>query len=170
MNHAEAIEGFEVAIEALLEKLSICEFYSEVYAGVALPSESTVNSQQIQNMVDIALPGLYAAVIVFAIKASTYFKARGTYVGYGVQHIMILLGYTKLSLGVNKLAKMLQSFDLEFQPFIQEIDAKEEVIRGFAGAATMKRIGSMYSSTYGIVCGYNRPDLTHIYRHRQCPL
>ena len=53
-------------------------------------------------------------------------------------------------LGVKKLANMLQLFDLEFQPFIQEIDAKEEVIREFAGAATMKRIGSMYSSTHGM--------------------
>ena len=51
---------------------------------------------------------------------------------------------------------MLQPFDLEFQPFIKEIDAKEEVVREFAGAATMKRIGSMYSSTHGMVFGYNR--------------
>ena len=79
MNHAEAIEGFEVAIAALLEKLSICGFYSEVYAGVSL-SQSTMNSQQLQNMVDVALPDLYAAVILFAVKATTYFKARGMYI------------------------------------------------------------------------------------------
>ena len=60
--------------------MSICEFYSEVYAGVSLPSQSTVNSQQLQNMVDFALPELYAAVIVFAVKATNYFKARGMYV------------------------------------------------------------------------------------------
>ena len=77
MNHAEAIEGFEVAIAALLEKMSKCEFYSEVYAGVSLPPQSTLNSQQLQNMVDVALPDLYAAVIVFAVKATTYFEARG---------------------------------------------------------------------------------------------
>ena len=59
--------------------MSLCEFYSEVYAGVSLPSQSTVNSQQLQNMVDFALPELYAAVIIFAVKASTYFKATGTY-------------------------------------------------------------------------------------------
>ena len=43
---------------------------------------------------------------------------------------------------------MLQSFDLEFQPFIQEIDAKEKAIQEFAGAATMKGIGSMYIQSY----------------------
>ena len=149
MNHAEAIEGFEVAIEALLEKMSMCEFYSEVYAGVSLSSQSAVNSQQLQSMVDLALPELYAAVIVFAVKASTYFKARGTYIVCGAQHIKIL-DYTKLRLGAKKLANMLQLFDLEFLPFITEIDAKEEVIREFADAATMKRIGSMYSSTHSV--------------------
>ena len=42
---------------------------------------------------------------------------------------------------------MLQTFDLEFRPFIKEIEAKEEVIREFAGAASMERVRSMYSST-----------------------
>ena len=38
---------------------------------------------------------------------------------------------------------MLKSFDLEFQPFLEEINAKEEVIRECADAATMERIRSM---------------------------
>ena len=78
LNHAEAIEGFEVAIAALLEKMSVCEFYFEIYVGAPLSSQSTVNGQKLQSMVDSALPELYAAVIVFAAKASTYFSARGT--------------------------------------------------------------------------------------------
>ena len=166
MNHAEAIEGFEVAIEALLEKRSMCEFYFEVYAGVSLSSQSAVNIQQLQSMVDLALPELYAAVIVFAVKASTYFKARGTYIVCGAQHIIKILDYTKLRLGAKKLANMLQPFDLEFLPFITEIDAKEEVIREFADAATMKRIGSMYNIVQHMVFGYIVQNLTHAYRHR----
>ena len=75
MNHSETIEGFEVAIAALVEKMSICEFYARIYIGVSLPpSHSTVNS-----ILDSALPELYAAVIVFAVKARTYFEDRGTY-------------------------------------------------------------------------------------------
>ena len=35
---------------------------------------------------------------------------------------------------------MLMPFDIEFQPFIEEINAKEAAIRGFADAATMERI------------------------------
>ena len=77
MNHVEAIEGFEVAIAALLEKMSICEFYSSIYSGVPLPSRSAANSLQLQ--LDSALPELYAAVILFSVKARTYFEATGMY-------------------------------------------------------------------------------------------
>ena len=82
MNHVEAIEGFEVAIAALLEKMSICEFYAGIYTGVSLlsPSQSTANNLQPQTMRDSVLPELYAAVIVFSVKARTYFEARGMYV------------------------------------------------------------------------------------------
>ena len=83
MNHVEAIEGFEVAIAALLEKMSICEFYPKIYIGVPLASQSIMNSQQLQNSA-----ALYAAVIVFG--ASIYFKSRGTYVVCGLQHIIKL--------------------------------------------------------------------------------
>lgn len=79
MNHAEVIEGFEVAIAVLLEKVSICEFYAGIYMGVSLPLRSTAsNNLQSQSMPDSALPELYAAVIVFAVKARVYFEARGT--------------------------------------------------------------------------------------------
>lgn len=74
----EAIEGFEIAIAVLLEKLSICEFYSGIYNTVPLPS----NSGQLQSMLGSALPELYAAVIVFSVKARTYFEAKGTNIIY----------------------------------------------------------------------------------------
>ena len=79
MNHAEVIEGFEVAIAVLLEKVSICESYAEIYMGVPLPLRSMAsNNLQPQSMPDSALPEFYAAVIVFAVKARAYFEARGT--------------------------------------------------------------------------------------------
>ena len=61
-----------------MEKISLCEFYSEIYNGVVLPSQSTENRLQIQTKLDSALPELYAAVIVFSVKAATYFQAKGT--------------------------------------------------------------------------------------------
>lgn len=79
MNHIEAIEGFEAAIGALVDKLSKCEDYAKMCAGVAFPSRSTANGLQSPRTIDSALPEFYAAVIVFAVKARSYFEAKGTY-------------------------------------------------------------------------------------------
>ena len=73
LNHVEVIEGLETAIAVLLEKMAISEFYAGIYA--TLPSQPT--SLQLQRILNSALPELYAAVIVFAIKARTYFEAGG---------------------------------------------------------------------------------------------
>ena len=51
--------------------------------------------------------------------------------------------YAKPKSGVKKFSSILKSFDIEFQPFIEEINAKEEVIQECADAATMERIRSM---------------------------
>lgn len=110
------MEGFEVAIAALLQKMSICEFYAGIYLGVSLPLQST-NSPQLQNIIDSALPELYSAVIVFSVKARDYFG--------------------------KKFTATLKSFDVEFQPFIEDINSKERAIREYADAATMERIRSM---------------------------
>ena len=77
LNHFELIEGLETAIAVLLEKLAISEFYAGIYA--ALPSQPTANSLQLQRTLNSALPDLYAAVIVFAVKARTYFEAGGAF-------------------------------------------------------------------------------------------
>ena len=83
MNHVELLEGFEVAIAALLEKMSICDFYAGiyfgVYFGVPFGPQSTENSLQLRTMLESGLPELYAAVIVFAVKARTYFEAGSMY-------------------------------------------------------------------------------------------
>ena len=88
-------------------------------------------------MRDFGLPELYAAAIVFSVKARTYFEARGMYVVCGVRI------YTSPKSGMEKIASTLKSFDIEFQPFIEEINAKEGAIRELADAATMKRVKRM---------------------------
>ena len=72
LNHVEVVEGLEAAIAVLLEKMAISEFYARIYA-----SRSMANSLQLQKTLDSALPELYAAVIIFAVKARTYFEAGG---------------------------------------------------------------------------------------------
>lgn len=71
------MEGIDVAIAVLLEKLSICEFYAGIYIGVPLPSQTTPSHPELQGRLDSALPKLYAAIIVFAVKTHSYFKASG---------------------------------------------------------------------------------------------
>ena len=56
---------------------------------------------------------------------------------------MSLKNYAKLKLAMGKFATTLKSFDIEFQPFIEEINVKEAVIRECADAATMERIRGM---------------------------
>ena len=47
---------------------------------------------------------------------------------------------------MKKFTNILKPFDIEFQPFIQEIDAKEVVLQQYADAATMERVRSMWYS------------------------
>ena len=75
MNHDEVIEGLEVAVAALVEKVSLCELYAGMYYKVPLGPQSVKRLYS-------ALPELCAAVIVFAAKARDHFEAGGTYVGY----------------------------------------------------------------------------------------
>ena len=146
MNHIEAIEGFEAAIEALVDKLSKCEYYAEMCADDPFPSRSTANGLQNPRTIDSALPEFYAAVIVFAVKAHSYFEAKGTccvIFGY------LYLYHAKPILGIKKFNCILKPFDIEFQPFIDEIDAKERVIQECGDFATMKRVkGSLATDAF----------------------
>lgn len=72
-----------MAIAALVERISICDFYAEIYFGVPLRPRSTKNYLQLQSRLRYALPELLAAVIVFAVKARVYyFEAGSTYLEY----------------------------------------------------------------------------------------
>jgi len=78
----------------------------------------------------------------------------------------ISLNYANPKSGIKKFASTLKSFDIEFLPFIEEINAKEEVIRECADAATMERIRSMLLHMLLDTIGQN---LTYAYRHRRYP-
>ena len=61
---------------------------------------------------------------------------------------------------MEKFGTTLKSFDIEFQPFVNEINEKERIIREYADAATMERIRSM---TLDIIIG--RRNLMQAYRY-----
>ena len=94
-------------------------------------------------MLESALPELYA-VIVFSVKARTFFEARGTYI-ICVRCYWIILNY--IESGMKGIGNKLKTFDLEFQPFIEGMNAKARAIQDCANAVTMGRIKGM-NSTY----------------------
>ncbi|KAF8436098.1 hypothetical protein BGX38DRAFT_1285442, partial [Terfezia claveryi] len=57
----------------------------------------------------------------------------------------IPLRCAKVRSGLRKVTNTLKSFDIEFQPFIENINAKERVIRECADAATMEKIRDIES-------------------------
>ena len=66
------------------------------------------------------------------------------------QKVRIVVSLYKLPCAKPKpgMKKITNVFDIEFQPFIDEINVKEGVIRECADAATMERVKSKNCSTY----------------------
>ena len=136
------IEGFEAAISVLIEKVTICELYAGIYVGVQ-------GSTELQRMLSSALPEFYAAVIVLVVKARTYFEAGGTntyYLEYQMYKIML----NRPPPAMRKFTSTLKSFNVEFQPLIEEINTKEDLMSKCASAATMDRIRGMI--LHGVGC------------------
>ena len=134
------IEGFEAAISVLIEKVTICELYAGIYVGVQ-------GSTELQRMLSSTLPEFYATVIVFVVKARSYFEGGGTSntycLGYQVFKICHETMLNRPSSVMRKFESTLKSFNSEFQPLIEEMNTKEEAVSKCANAATMDRIRGM---------------------------
>ena len=137
------MEGPEVAIAVLLEKIFICELYTGIYAE---------NSLQ-QSILGSALPELNAAVVVFSAKVRTFF---GTYIDVFRCHQTVLIKVVS-----KPTVFTFQEFFIAVQPFFKEINVKEEVIRQFSDSAALERVRGMYSI---MVLGIGQ-NLTHAYRN-----
>ena len=89
--------------------------------------------------------------------------------------------FAEPQLGWKKSLITFKSFDIEFLPFIQEINAKEGVIRELADAATMERVRSMLTLLFDSLVthtttttareryNYVGQNLTQAYRNGCCP-
>ena len=80
-------------------------------------------------------------------RSRTYFEDRGIYVTCGGQSVI----YANITSGMKKFTNMFKPFDIEFQPFIQEIDVKEVVIQKCADVATMERIKGTIERIQGTI-------------------
>ena len=77
LNHVEAMQCFEGTMVTIIDKMAVSALYVGIYIGTGLQTAMGDTSKlRILEVLDLALPELYAAVIVFAIKARQYFDAR----------------------------------------------------------------------------------------------
>ena len=74
LNHVEAMECFEGTMVTIMEKMAVSTFYAGIYTKISLHTMGDIN--KLHEVLDMALPELYAAIIVFTIKARQYFDAR----------------------------------------------------------------------------------------------
>ena len=58
-----------------MDKMAVSAFYAGIYTGVGLHT-GMGDTGKLHEVLDMALPSLYASVIVFVIKARQYFDAR----------------------------------------------------------------------------------------------
>ncbi|KAF8421808.1 hypothetical protein EV426DRAFT_608034, partial [Tirmania nivea] len=116
LNHVEAMEYFEGAMVTIMDKMAVSTFYAGIYEGVCFHTVMG-DAGKLYEVMGLALPEFYAAVIVFAIKARQYFEAR----------------WVKMAIN------MLKPFAIEFQPFIDDISRTEKTIKECADMATMER-------------------------------
>ena len=67
------MECLEAVIDTVVAKMAVCEFYSSVYGeALKITLSSTQLTDNFQKTLDLALPELYAAVLVFSVKARQY--------------------------------------------------------------------------------------------------
>ena len=78
LNHIEIAQGLEAAVETIVVKMAICEFYTNVYVEMGITLSSDQMTHSLQQSLDSALPELYAAVLVFSVKARQYFDPSNT--------------------------------------------------------------------------------------------
>lgn len=160
----DIIEGFEAAIAVLIGKVTICEIYARIFIGV---HQSPSESAELHSVLNSALPEFYAAVVVFVVKARSYFQDGGTDTYHFECQVYKICDEVMLiepPSAMKKFILALKSFSTEFQPLIEEMNAKEEVISKCASIATMGRIEGMILR--GV--GYIVQILRQAYRDQRC--
>ncbi|RPB25175.1 hypothetical protein L211DRAFT_848057 [Terfezia boudieri ATCC MYA-4762] len=131
LHQVEAMECFEGTIMTIMDKMAVSAFYEGIYMIVGLDT-AMGDTGKLYEALDMALPELYAAVIVFASKARQYFNSRCKL----AVHRMLKRYY----LGDKNAVNMPKPFAVEFQPFIDDISRKEKTVQECADMATMDRI------------------------------
>ena len=99
--------------------------------------DSNKTTETFRNSMKSALPGFYAVVLVFSIKAKGYFLPLGSGELPCPHHGNRLC---LLTLHLAKLTNYLEPFSIALGPCLQEIDGSRRRLQSFASMATMERI------------------------------
>jgi len=79
LNRFEALKSLEEALDTITTKMAYCQFFATMYAKslqIALDSDETTVA--FREGIESALPEFYAAVLVFSVKATAYFRPSGS--------------------------------------------------------------------------------------------
>ena len=81
LNRIETIEYLETTTATMVEKIAVCGFYASLYVHVEREDfmqsrASGATAESLCKKLDSALPKLYAAVLVYSVKAKEYFIAN----------------------------------------------------------------------------------------------
>ncbi|KAI5778348.1 hypothetical protein EDC01DRAFT_791105, partial [Geopyxis carbonaria] len=124
INYIEAMDSMSSALDEITRRLESCNFYAAKYQDL----QHSYNGLQpnhldnIKNNLDTALPRFCAAVMVFLVKANSYFKDSIK----------------------DHMWKALQSFSVTLQPYLDEIECKERTVKDFAEMATMQKVDEIH--------------------------
>ncbi|KAF8456509.1 hypothetical protein BDZ91DRAFT_839604, partial [Kalaharituber pfeilii] len=125
LNHFEVGKKLETTIATILDKIALYQFYDNIYRDIlALDMLSLVTPSSAatmhtpQQILASSLPELYAAILIFSVKARQYFNPSFT--------------------RIRKLGSIWRTSAVEFQPFIDEIFEKERRVREYADMAKME--------------------------------
>ncbi|KAF8446873.1 hypothetical protein BDZ91DRAFT_702955, partial [Kalaharituber pfeilii] len=125
LNHFEVAKKLETTIATILDKIALYQFYDNIYRDIlALDMLSLVTPSSAatmhtpQQILASSLPELYAAILIFSVKARQYFDPSFT--------------------RIRKSGSIWRTTAVDFQPFIDEIFEKERRVRECADMAKME--------------------------------
>ncbi|KAF8534300.1 hypothetical protein BDD12DRAFT_983947 [Trichophaea hybrida] len=122
LNHFEALNCLEEAMDTIITKIAYCQFYATVYAeSLQITLDTDQTTVAFREGMASALPSFYAAVLVFSIKATAYFCPSGS----------------------AKFTNYLKPFSVTLEPFINDIKTNQQKLQEFADMATMEKIKEM---------------------------
>ncbi|RPA82521.1 hypothetical protein BJ508DRAFT_89387 [Ascobolus immersus RN42] len=132
INHSEAVDAVTEAMEKIVSAMGWAYFYASMFynalnqddgGGLSGSGKDSASASGFYHGTTAALPEFYASILVFSIKARSFFAPAGVF---------------------RRAASALKPFSEHFQDCINEVEEKEKVLKDLAEMATMKRMKAIH--------------------------